>query len=193
MPIAFRTPAAFRRWLERHHGTSKELLVRCYKNHAKLKGMTYFQAVDEALCFGWIDGVRRRVDEHTFSVRFTPRKPKSTWSAVNIKRVGALETQGRMRPPGLAVFRARDPKNSQRYSFESRPVALAPAFAKQFQANRRAWAFFQARPPWYRRTSAFWVMSAKREETRAKRLGVLITYSARGTTIPPLTRTTPSS
>ena len=187
-PTAFAGPDGFRSWLERHHGSEKELLVRCCKSHAKHKGITYTQALDEALCFGWIDGVRRRVDDDAFSVRFSPRKPKSKWSDVNIRRARQLEAAGRMRPPGLAAFHARG-QSPRSYSYESRPVELDPAYATKFRAIKRAWAYFQARPPWYRRTSAFWVMSAEREETRFKRLGILIECSKRGTTIPLLTRT----
>lgn len=184
----FAAPASFRAWLVEHHDTSKELVVRCYKNHARQQGMTYFQAVDEALCFGWIDGVRHAFDEDSFTVRFTPRKPKSVWSAVNRKRAGELEAEGRMRPAGVSAFRARARAASGRYSYESRPSALGSASLKKLRANKRAWSFFQAQPPWYRRTSAFWVLSAKREETRARRLEILIASSERGTTIPLLTR-----
>jgi uncharacterized protein YdeI (YjbR/CyaY-like superfamily) len=188
---AFRSPAAFRAWLARHHASAKELLVRCYKVHAKDKGITYGQALDEALCFGWIDGVRRSVDADSFSQRFSPRKARSAWSAVNIKRVRKLRAEGRMRAAGLAAFGARSASNSRRYSYESRPRGLAPAHARKLRANPRARAFFDSQPPWYRRTAAFWVMSAKREETRTRRLDMLIAYSAKGKAIPPLARPTP--
>ena len=194
-PTGFASPAGFRKWLARNHGSQKELLVRCYKNHAAALGMTYLQALDEALCFGWIDGVRRRLDEDSFSQRFSPRKPRSFWSAVNTRRARALLADGRMRPPGLAAFRKRDPAAPRRYSFESKPRGLAAVYLRKLKATPRAFAFFQSRPPGYRRTCAFWVMSAKRPETREKRLGILIACSARGTTIPLLTRApkTPSS
>jgi uncharacterized protein YdeI (YjbR/CyaY-like superfamily) len=185
-PIAFASPAAFRAWLAKH-GDEPELLVRLSKNHAKTEGMTYKQALDEALCFGWIDGVRRAVDAHTFSQRFTPRKPKSYWSAVNIERAKELEAEGRMAPAGLAAFRARTDA-AERYSFEAQARELCPAFAKKLRANARAWAFFQAQPPWYRRVSSFWVMSAKKEETRVKRLETLIACSEKGEPIGPLKR-----
>jgi uncharacterized protein YdeI (YjbR/CyaY-like superfamily) len=191
----FPSPAGFRKWLERNHGAESELLVRCFKNHAAERGMTYFQALDEALCFGWIDGVRRRLDADSFSVRFSPRKAGSFWSAVNTRHAKRLLAEGRMRPPGLAAFRKRDSAAPRRYSFEAKPRGLAPAYLRKLKATPRAFAFFQSRPPGYRRTCAFWVMSAKRHETREKRLGILIDCSARGTTIPLLTRMpkTPSS
>ena len=188
-PTAFRTPQAFRAWLERHHADVDELLVRCYKSHAASRGLTYSQALDEALCFGWIDGVRRSVDEDTFSVRFSPRREKSKWSAVNVARARALEAGGRMRPPGLRAFRKRAEGGSKTgYSYESRPQELAPAYVRKLRARPRALAFYEAQPPWYRRVSAFWVMSAKREETRARRLEQLIACSEQGRTIGPLTR-----
>lgn len=187
-PRAFRTSAELRAWLAQHHASAGELVVRCFKSHARQRGMTYPQAVDEALCFGWIDGVRHAFDEDTFTVRFTPRKAKSVWSAVNRKRAGELTGEGRMRPAGVSAFRARALADSGRYSYESRSKALDAASLRKLRANPRAWAFYQAQPPWYRRTSAFWVLSAKREETRARRLEILITSSERGTTIPLLTR-----
>jgi uncharacterized protein YdeI (YjbR/CyaY-like superfamily) len=176
---AFASPEEFRAWLIANHGSVKELLVRCYKSHARDRGLTYRQAVDEALCFGWIDGVRRAVDENTFSVRFTPRKPKSYWSAVNIRRARELESEGRLHAAGRAVFEAREIRKRGGYSFESRPRELDARSEKMFRANKRAWTFFQAQAPWYRRTSIFWVMEAKREETRVRRLEELIDRSAR--------------
>jgi uncharacterized protein YdeI (YjbR/CyaY-like superfamily) len=186
-PVAFEGPEAFRAWLRRNHATARELLVRCFKVEAAHRGLTYRQALDEALCIGWIDGVRRAKDAVSFSQRFSPRKPKSAWSAVNIRRFRQLQAEGRVLAPGLAAFEARV---KSRYSFESRPQALSPAFLRQFRARPRAWRFFQATPPWYRRTSAFYVMSAKRPETRARRLAVLISWSERQQGIPPLKPTT---
>jgi uncharacterized protein YdeI (YjbR/CyaY-like superfamily) len=183
MPRSFASPAEFRAWLEAHHRSATELFVRCWKTQASHKGMTYRQALDEAHCMGWIDGVRRSVDKASFNVRFTPRKSKSAWSAVNIARAHQLLKEGRMHPAGLAAFRARV---KTQYSYESRPQTLAPAYLKKFRANRRAWTFFEAQPPWYRRTTAFWVMSAKQEETRARRLDVLIANSEQQEGIPPL-------
>jgi uncharacterized protein YdeI (YjbR/CyaY-like superfamily) len=182
---SFASSRAFRVWLEKHHRTSKELLLRCYRVHAKHRGLTYREALDEALCFGWIDGVRRSVDGDSFCTRFTPRKPKSKWSAVNIRRAQELEVEGRMQEPGRTAFRARDRSNSRRYSFEERPSTLNQPAEKQFRANRPAWRFFQAQAPWYRRTTTFWVMDAKREETRARRLAALIASCAKGEPVKP--------
>ena len=185
MPRSFPSPGKFRAWLEERHSSATELFVRCWKTQASHKGMTYRQALDEALCLGWIDGVRHGLDEASFSVRFTPRKAKSAWSAVNVARANQLQKDGRLRPAGLAAFNARV---KTRYSYESRPQTLAPPYLKRFRANRRAWRFFEAQPPWYRRTSAFWVMSAKQPETRARRLNVLIARSEQQEGIPPLKR-----
>jgi len=183
---AFAGPAEFRAWLLKNHATATELFVRCAKAHVA-RGVTYRQALDEALCLGWIDGVRHSVDAASFSVRFTPRKPRSAWSTINIKRFQELQAEGRVKPAGLSAFEARVKSH---YSFESRPRALAPAYLKSFRFNERAWALFEAQPPWYRRTCSFWVMSAKQPETRERRLAELITRSGRGEGIPPLKRPT---
>ncbi len=150
--------------------------------------MTYTQALDEALCFGWIDGVRRRVDANSFSQRFSPRRSRSIWSRVNIRHVERLIEAGRMTEAGLAAFQARDEQRTGVYSFEQRSIELAPAYRRTFRANRAAWDYFQGEAPYYRRTSTYWVMSAKREETRARRLATLVACSARRTRIPLLTR-----
>ncbi|HET9293894.1 MAG TPA: YdeI/OmpD-associated family protein [Gemmatimonadales bacterium] len=188
-PRAFRTPAQFRAWLSRNHSTATELLVCCYKTHAAARGMIYAQALDEALCFGWIDGVRRSLDADSFSIRFSPRKSRSIWSRVNVAHVERLTRAGRMTESGLAAFKARDELRTGVYSFERPAAALAPAFVKRFRANKAAWAWFQSQTPWYRRTSVHWVMSAKREETRKKRLDVLIGCSGEASRVPPLRRT----
>jgi uncharacterized protein YdeI (YjbR/CyaY-like superfamily) len=180
MAHSFRTQGQFRAWLEKNHATAKELVLRCFKTHAKHRGIGYKEGLDEALCFGWIDGVRRSLDEDSFTVRFSPRKAKSLWSKVNIKRATELEAEGRMHAAGLAAFRARTGTAQAPYSFENKSIALDPAAEKKFRANKRAWEFFQAQPPWYRRTCIFWVMSAKREETRAARLARLIEVCAKG-------------
>jgi uncharacterized protein YdeI (YjbR/CyaY-like superfamily) len=182
-PRSFPGPEAFRAWLREHHARVPELLLRCFKTEAAHRGLTYRQALDEALCFGWIDGVRRSLDEDSFTQRFTPRKPKSAWSAINVARFQELQAGGRVRPPGLAAFAARVKTT---YSYESRPRELSPAFRKEFRAHARAWRFFEAQPPWYRRTCAFWVMCAKRPETRLRRLAVLITHSEKQEGIPAL-------
>ena len=184
----FRTPAGFRSWLTRNHRKATELLLRCYKTSAATKGVTYREALDEALCYGWIDGVRQAIDQVSFSVRFTPRRPRSAWSRVNIARVEELIAAGRMAEAGLAAFRARDEKRTGIYSFERAAMKLVPPLAKKFRANPAAWSFFRDQAAWYQRTSVFWVMSAKRETTRVRRLDNLIACSERRTRIRPLTR-----
>lgn len=184
----FATPERFRLWLERHHGKAAELWVGFLKRGTGKPSITWPEAVDEALCFGWIDGIRKRVDDERYVIRFTPRRPRSIWSVVNVRRVKALTNSGRMRPAGLKAFEALHQARSGVYSFEQRPKRLEPAFEKRFRADRGAWAFFQKQPPWYRRTSIFWVMSAKKEETRMRRLETLIRDSAAGRSIKPLTR-----
>jgi uncharacterized protein YdeI (YjbR/CyaY-like superfamily) len=188
-PTFFATPAEFRAWLEEHHSTAQELWVGFYRKGSGRPSITWPEAVDEALCFGWIDSVRRSVDEFSYANRFTPRKQRSNWSAVNIKRAQALVDLGRMHPAGLAAFEARTDDRSAIYSYEQRTTAaLGEAYEQQFRANVRAWDFFQAQPPWYRRTAARWVISAKKEETRVKRLATLIADSEHGRTIAALTR-----
>jgi uncharacterized protein YdeI (YjbR/CyaY-like superfamily) len=186
-PIGFTTPADLRHWLKKNHAKAPELMLRCFKMHARDQGVTYLQALDEALCFGWIDGVRRSLDAETFVVRFTPRKAKSKWSAVNLRKFKRLTAAGRVHPAGHAAYRARN-KHAKPYSFEAKPATLDRGSAALLKANNRAWSFFQSQPPWYRRTTVFFVMSAKREETRRRRLALLISCSAAGKTIPPLTR-----
>jgi uncharacterized protein YdeI (YjbR/CyaY-like superfamily) len=185
-PKTFRTQAAFRAWLETHHATGKELEIRLFKVHAAHRGITYAQALDEALSFGWIDGVVHRLDEDSFRQRYTPRRPRSTWSRRNIDHVERLKKAGRMTPAGLAAYEAREAERSGVYSFEQERQELAPRYVKAMRANRAAWVFLQAQAPGYRRMTAHWVMSAKKEETRARRLGILIDSAARGRKIPPL-------
>jgi uncharacterized protein YdeI (YjbR/CyaY-like superfamily) len=185
-PTTFASREAFRAWLEAHHASVKELLLRLYKSHARDGGLTYREALDESLCFGWIDGVRRRHDDRSFVQRFSPRRAKSFWSQVNVKRYRELEAEGRVAPAGHAAFEARDRKANGKYSFESKPRALAPVYARKLRAHPKAWAHFQSRPPWYRRVCAFWVMSAKKPETRARRLDQLIAASTRGMAVSPL-------
>jgi len=184
---SFRSQAAWRAWLQKNHARETELNLRCFKVHAAHRGVTYAQALDEALCFGWIDGVRRAVDADSFSVRFTPRKPTSVWSRVNIAHIERLTSSGRMAKPGLAAFAARSEARTGVYSFERR-TELAPEYATQFRADQAAWEYYQAQAPWYRRTSAHWVMSAKKDATRQKRLAQLIDCSARREPIPQLDR-----
>ena len=187
-PRAFKSPSAFRAWLSRHHASAAELVVRLFKVNAAHRGITYAQALDEALCFGWIDGVRRAFDADSFTTRFTPRKPRSVWSRVNVAHAERLIAAGRMAPPGLAAYRQRTDGRTGLYSFERAAIKLAPAFVKAFRANRPAWAHYSAQPPWYRRTSTFWVMSAKQDATRKRRLATLIECSARGKPLPQLDR-----
>lgn len=158
--------------------------MRLFKTHASHRGIGYREALDDALCYGWIDGVRRSLDKDSYTERFTPRRKKSNWSAVNIKRVKELQNEGRMRPPGTAAFDARDATAIAPYSFESKSLHFDAAFRKQLRANKTAASFFQSQAPYYRRLMTFWVMSAKREETRAKRFARLMEYSAKGSRIP---------
>jgi uncharacterized protein YdeI (YjbR/CyaY-like superfamily) len=176
----FKTPAEFRRWLSVHHATEKELLVGFYRKASGLPGISYKEAVDEALCFGWIDGIKNRVDEVRYTHRFTPRKAGSTWSVVNTKRAGELIAMARMARPGLDVFEHRDPEKTQRYSFENRPKSFAPMLERAFRKQAKAWNFFRAQPPGYQRLLTFYVMSAKQQATRERRLAVLIKSSAQG-------------
>ncbi len=187
-PRAFASAEAFRAWLERNHASRRELVVRCFKVHASRRGLTYRQALDEALCFGWIDGVRRAFDQDSFCVRFTPRQANSYWSAVNRKLASVLRAEGRMQAAGLAALPGPGAPKAQRYSFETRPSRLSTAFERLLHANLQARAFFEAQPPWYRRTSAFWVMSARKEATRERRFRTLLDCCQRRRTIPPLTR-----
>jgi len=187
-PTHFENPQAFRAWLRKHHRTAAALMLRISKRHAAAGGITYPQALDEALCYGWIDGVRRSLDADSFSVRFSPRTPRSIWSRVNVRHAERLIRSKRMTKAGLAAFEAREEGRTGIYSFEQRPTELIPSFRRQFQQNKVAWAWFQQQVPWYRRTSCFWVMSAKREATRVRRLETLIACSALGTRIGPLSR-----
>ena len=185
----FATPAEFGAWLEAHHSQATELWVGFHKKGSGLPSMTWPEAVDEALCFGWIDGVRKSIDETSYIIRFTPRKPRSTWSAVNIGRVQELAKEGRMRPAGMRAFEARTEDKSGIYSYEqSNNVELGDAMERQFQANQTAWDFFQDQAPWYRKAAIWWVTSAKREETRQKRLITLIDDSAAGRRVASLNR-----
>ncbi|HOC19698.1 MAG TPA: YdeI/OmpD-associated family protein [Vicinamibacterales bacterium] len=179
-PTFFETPEAFRRWLEQHHASERELWVGFYKVKSGKGGMVYRQALDEALCYGWIDGLLRSIDEESYAQRFTPRKKDSTWSRVNVTRAQELLAEGRMRPPGIEAFERRPDDKSGRYSFEQQGARLPLAYERTFKASPEAWAFFSAQPPSYRRVVTWWVMSAKKEETRTRRLLQLISDSAAG-------------
>jgi uncharacterized protein YdeI (YjbR/CyaY-like superfamily) len=177
---AFKTQADFRKWLKKNHGSRAELVMRLYKVHALHKGIGYRQALEEALCWGWIDGVVRSLDADSFQQRYTPRKPKSNWSRVNIKRMKQLIAAGKVAPSGLAAFERRDKIAAAPYSFENRNVTLSPAFMKRLKANAKAWKFFQSEPAGYRRTTMFWVMQAKKDETREKRFRTMLDRMSKG-------------
>jgi len=180
-PRFFKNAAAFRAWLEKNHATTTELWVGLYKKAHAHKGITYHGALMEALCFGWIDGVMRRIDDESHMQRFTPRKTGSTWSNVNVAHVERLTREGRMAPAGLAAFNARSAAKTGVYSFERQePAQFPPALLREFKAHAAAWKFFSAQPPGYRRVATHHVASAKQEETRARRLAKLIAASAAG-------------
>jgi uncharacterized protein YdeI (YjbR/CyaY-like superfamily) len=176
----FGSPAEFRRWLARHHASARELLVGFHKVGSGTPSMTWPESVDEALCVGWIDGVRRRVDDQRYTIRFTPRRPGSIWSAVNIARVAVLEEAGRMKAAGRKAFSSRAEGKSRIYAYEQASAELSAAYAKIIRRNKAAWAFLQSRAPWYRKKVSYWVMSAKQEATRERRLARLIELSAAG-------------
>ena len=178
-PRFFRSQSEWRRWLEKNHASAVEQWVGFHKVGAEKKGITYKQAVDEALCFGWIDAVRRGGDA-TWSIRFTPRKKGSIWSAVNIRRIEELKAEERVAPAGLAAYDGRDPNKQKKYSFENRDAALAPDDEKRFRADATAWAWFTAMPLSYRHPAIWWVVSAKQEATRERRLATLIADSGAG-------------
>jgi len=188
-PKFFPSASAWHAWLDEHHEKQDELLVGFYKVGSGKASITWPEAVDGALCFGWIDGVRKSLGESSYVIRFTPRRAKSVWSAVNIKRVAELSASGLMRPRGVQAFELRTGNRSEIYAYEQRKGAkLEGAYEKQFRANQKAWKFFQAQPPWYQRTASWWVISAKKEETRLKRLGQLIEDSENARTIRELRR-----
>jgi len=180
-PKFFATAARFRAWLAKNHLTADELLVGFHKKDSGKASITWPESVDEALCHGWIDGVRRRVDETSYTIRFTPRRPRSIWSSINIARMKVLLEQGRVTPSGSAAFERRSDDKSSIYAYEQRAAAtLTPAQEKLFRARRKAWAFFTAQAPSYQRLMIFHVVSAKKEETKRKRLAGLIELSAEG-------------
>jgi len=188
-PAFFATAVELRDWLEDNHATASEFWVGFYKRGLGQPSITWPELVDEEPCFGWIDGVRKGIDDVSYANRITPRKPRSTWSAINIARAKELIALGRMRPAGLRAFERRTDERSAIYGYEQRTKArLDPEAERSFRANKKAWAFFQAQPPSYRRAGLWWVISAKREETRQKRLATLIRDSQNGRTVGPLSR-----
>jgi uncharacterized protein YdeI (YjbR/CyaY-like superfamily) len=188
-PLFFATAAAWRRWLAGHHKSHSEVWVGLHKKKSGRASITWPEAVDEALCFGWIDGIRKNLDEHSYVIRFTPRRAASKWSNINVRRVRELIRIGRMRQSGLDAFRRRTSDKTGTYSFEQRKTpTLPPSYVHQLKANEKAWTFFRAQPPWYQRTAAWWIISTKRDDTKLRRLATLIEDSAHGRTIAPLTR-----
>jgi uncharacterized protein YdeI (YjbR/CyaY-like superfamily) len=187
--VFFATPADFRAWLEKNHAAHTELSVGFYKRDSGRPSITWPESVDAALCYGWIDGVRNSIDDLSYRIRFTPRKPTSTWSAINVRRVAELAKLGLMHPAGVKALEARKGDKTGIYAYEQRRKAkLSPAYEKQFRANKKAWAFFQSQPPWYQRTASYRVISAKQEATRQKRLKQLIKDSEAGVPIKELRR-----
>jgi uncharacterized protein YdeI (YjbR/CyaY-like superfamily) len=182
----FADAAEFRTWLEEHHDSDAEVWLGLYKKGVPKPSVTYAEAVEEALCFGWIDGITRRVDEEAYTVRFTPRRKSSSWSAINIAKVAELEAAGRMHPAGLRAFEQRDRRKDASYSYENTPRELPPEAEARLRENPAAWAYWQSSTPSYRRTATYWVMSAKREETRARRLETLVADSVAGRRVKPL-------
>ena len=185
-PVFFRSRSEYRAWLEENHEIARELWIGFWKKSTGKPSLTWQECVDESLCFGWIDGVRKSIDQDSYKQRVTPRRPTSIWSKVNIRRAEELTAAGHMRPRGLAAFEKRD--RTKAYSFEQDrdQVGLGPEQEAQFRKNRKAWEFFQAQPPYYRRVAGWWVMSAKKDETRQRRLAVLVGDSAAGRRIGPL-------
>lgn len=176
----FATQAAFRKWLTKHHQTTTELLVGFYKVDSGKPSMTWSQSVDQALCFGWIDGVRKSIDKESYTIRFTPRKPTSIWSAINIKKIEELTKAGLMTPAGEAAFALRTESKSRIYSHEKEPAVLAPQYEKQFKKHKSAWQFFAAQAPSYKKVMIHWIMSAKQEKTQLSRLEKAIAVSVEG-------------
>jgi len=187
-PIYFSSPAELRKWFEKNHAKEKELLVGYHKTSTGKPTISWSESVDQALCFGWIDGVRRSIDAKRYCIRFTPRKPTSIWSAINIAKITELTNKGLMTPAGMEAFKQRNEKKSEIYSYEKDKVELAPAFLKKFKSEKVGWKFFCAQPPSYQKPAINWVMSAKQEATRNSRLSTLIEDSEAGLRIKELRR-----
>jgi uncharacterized protein YdeI (YjbR/CyaY-like superfamily) len=176
----FKSQTEFHKWLLKNHDKTNELVIGFYNRKSGKKGISYKEAVDEALCFGWIDGIRKNVDEESYMIRFTPRKKNSIWSNVNTNRVEELKQMGLMQPSGLKAFEVRNEKRAGIYSFEQNEHKLAPSYESKLKANKKAWNYFKSKAPYYQRTAIHWVMSAKQEATREKRLATLIKDSEEG-------------
>lgn len=188
MPQFFATPKLFRDWLEKHHASERELVVGFYRKESGKPSITWPQSVEEALCFGWIDGVRRKLSDDSYSIRFTPRKATSIWSKINLANMERLMAEGRVAPAGRKAYETRNQENTNRYSFERAEAKLPPEMEKRFQKKAKAWEFWQAQIPSYRKPATWWVISAKQDATREKRISTLIDCSARGLKIPALRR-----
>ena len=185
--VHFKSQIDFRTWLAKNHALAEELWLGFYKTSSKMRGITYSEALDEALCFGWIDGVRYSVDAKSYKIRFTPRKAKSIWSLVNVRRVEALLKAKKMAEPGIKAFEAREKDRTGIYAFEQKRPGLSIKYKKLLRANIQAWEFFAKQAPWYQRTAGYWVSSAKQEETRARRLAKLMEVSVAGRRLDQLT------
>ena len=185
--VHFSSQEEFRKWLVKNHAAASELFVGFHKKSSGKKGATYSEALDEALCFGWIDGVRRSIDADSYMIRFTPRKPKSIWSLVNVRHVERLQKAGKMAEPGLKAFAFREKHRTGIYSFEQKCPGLSAKFKKLFRANGPAWEFFSRQAPWYQRTAGHWVVRAKQEETRLRRFAKLVEVSVNGQRLDQLT------
>lgn len=189
MPVFFPTPTDLRAWFEANHATETELIVGYYKKATKIPSVDWPQSVDEALCFGWIDGIRRRIDEKSYSIRFTPRKARSHWSAVNLAKMEKLLAEKRVAEAGLIAYERRDPENSEQFAYEQKTVALAPEYEAELKAEEAAWTFFYKKlAPSFRKATIHWVMSAKREATRRRRLRILIESSLAEQKVPQFRR-----
>lgn len=176
-PVFFASQSDFRKWLEENHESAGELLVGFWKVGSGKPSMTWSESVDQALCFGWIDGVRRSLDDAAYTIRFTPRRPKSVWSSNNIAKVEELKKKGLIRPAGLAAYDKKEDHRSVIYAYENRPREFDPKYEKKFRSSNKAWKFFETQPPGYRRLMIYWVISAKQEATRLRRLEKLIAAS----------------
>ena len=185
--LFFKDPPSFRKWLKQNHKKVNHQWVGFHKKGSGRPSITWPESVDQALCYGWIDGLRKSIDEHSYKIRFTPRKPRSHWSAVNIKKMAELKKAGLMRKPGLEAYAQRKESNSMRAAYEQKQeIKLDPNLQKTFEANAAAWSDFQTRTPYYQRQCLWWIMTAKREETKLRRLGILMESCEQGQKIPPL-------
>lgn len=182
-PTFFATKSELRKWFENNHETEKEFLVGFYKTGTKKQSISWSESVDEAICFGWIDGIRKSIDEESYCIRFSPRKPGSIWSDINIKKVETLSKQGLMKPSGLAAFSKRKEHKSRIYSYENEPSVLPDTFLKKFKANKKAWKYFQSMAPSYQKSCIHWITTAKQEATQIKRMEELIKDSENQTKI----------